>query len=81
MPAFNNAPILDISSDRDTNAEVQFLLQPLNTANPGTQHFPLQECPSGHPFLSAVWDTYPKVQLLLGNHFICPKIPQKLCGS
>lgn len=79
--AFNNGPILDSSSDRDTNPEVQFLLQPLNTANAETQHFPLQECPSGISFLSAVWDIYPKVQLLLGNHCISPKIPQKLCGS
>lgn len=80
-PVFNNTPILDISSDRDTNPDVQFLLQTPNTANPETQHFPLQECPYGHLFLSGVCDTYPKVQLLLGNHFICPKIPQNLCGS
>lgn len=50
-PVFNNTPILDISSDRDTNPDVQFFLQTLNTANPETQHFPLQECPYGHLFL------------------------------
>lgn len=69
--AFNNAPTLDISSDRDTNPG-QLLLQTLSTANSETQHFPLQECPYGHPFLSGVCDTYPKVQLPLGNHFYLP---------
>lgn len=72
IPVFNNAPSLDISSDRDTNPDVQFLLQTLNSANPETQHFPLQECPSGHPFLSGVWDAYPKVQLLLGKSLYLP---------
>lgn len=72
IPVFNNAPSLDISSDRDTNPDVQFLLQTLNSANPETQHFPLQECPSGHTFSSGVWDAYPKVQLLLGKSLYLP---------
>lgn len=40
IPAFNNAPSLDLSSDRDTNPDVQFLLQTVNSANPETEHFP-----------------------------------------
>lgn len=52
IAALSNAPILDMSSDRDTNPEVQFLLiQGLSIS---------QEGPHGHPFLSGVCDLIPK---------------------